>query len=668
MAALTDIDPNIRTVAPRVKRARLARSINLIERSPARSPEERAELALLRSAELVRAAQGPGKKPRSEYLGEQWRKAWATPWGHGRLSQAPAILRSDVSSALFAASVVPATESKRGLSRAADRVAPLGQGNDITYSVGPATSQVPAHAQERSRVLTARRKAAAAAPDSIELPPVEEFTATDVKNGRDRIRAFVAGFVPSPAALVRATIATVSLAVHLELDADDLNELLRRILAENPIIASQLAAMPAARAFAAAIVAVSMAVEMPIRVIGGIFDENSTDRCNGGNGIPRLLATVCAWRDPNDTRDNCRREQCPYHKRPAYSARWARILLLKGFEWWIRFHNTKHGEIDHAATAAVKKGWKQYSGGPKPPTIYKTLWTDKNGVPHQFKYARGGMYLPAEVYRELGNDPTVQALAVVLRSSFPHRGRKAVAARFLGRWLKVARSHQGRIKRITGWGVRSTWRPLVAYSRDDRVYADSQGMKLPPWRPAPASNAKIIAAVREAAQLPYEGDPVAGSKSCTWAPLEHEMAGWCGFGELPPLKTYKKFSELLRSFVSWWKRIISITPVSFEPLGSSKGKALADRSPAAVPPQLRPMCGDSPRSTGPPVFPSATRTLSGGGGSDLLQPSLAERLPEGRAELKAMGSALFKALQSSDGARANRAHYAAIVAARKDGA
>ena len=124
MAALTDIDPNIRTVAPRVKRARLARSINLIERSPARSPEERAELALLRSAELVRAAQGPGKKPRAEYLGEQWRKAWATPWGHGRLSQAPAILRSDVSSALFAASVVPATESKRGLSRAADRSRP----------------------------------------------------------------------------------------------------------------------------------------------------------------------------------------------------------------------------------------------------------------------------------------------------------------------------------------------------------------------------------------------------------------------------------------------------------------------------------------------------------------------------------------------------------------
>ena len=61
---------------------------------------------------------------------------------------------------------------------------------------------------------------------------MEEFTATDVKNGRDRIRAFVAGFVPSPAALVRATVATVSLAVHLELDADDLNELLRRILAE----------------------------------------------------------------------------------------------------------------------------------------------------------------------------------------------------------------------------------------------------------------------------------------------------------------------------------------------------------------------------------------------------------------------------------------------------
>ena len=266
MAARSNNAPNVTTVAPRVKRARLARSINLIERSPARTAEQRADAAARRSpAEWLAPYQAPEKKPRAEYLGEQWRKAWATPWGHGRLSQAPAILRSDVSSALFAASVVPATESKRGLSRAADRVAPLGQGNDITYSVGPATSQVPAHAQERSRVLTARRKAAAAAPDSIELPPVEEFTATDVKNGRDRIRAFVAGFVPSPVALVRATVATVSLAVHLELDADDLNELLRRLLAEQPIIAAQLAAMPAARAFAAAIVAVSMAMEMPIR-------------------------------------------------------------------------------------------------------------------------------------------------------------------------------------------------------------------------------------------------------------------------------------------------------------------------------------------------------------------------------------------------------------------
>ena len=247
--------------------------------------------------------------------------------------------------------------------------------------------------------------------------------------------------------------------------------------------------------------------------------------------------------DPNDKRDNCRREQCPYHKRPAYSARWARILLLKGFEWWIRFHNTKHGEIDHEATAAVKKNWTQHAGGPKPPTIYKTLWTDKNGVPHQFKYARGGMYLPAEVYRELGNDPTVQALAVVLRSSFPHRGRKAVAARFLGRWLKVARSHQGRIKRITGWGVRSTWRPLVAYSRDDRVYADSQGMKLPPWRPAPASNAKIIAAVREAAQLPYEGDPVAGSKSCTWAPLSTRWPDGAASASCRPSKHTRNFQS-----------------------------------------------------------------------------------------------------------------------------
>ena len=376
-----------------------------------------------------------------------------------------------------------------------------------------------------------------------------------------------------------------------------------------------------------------------------------------------MLATVCAWRDPNDTRENCRREQCAWHNRPAYSARWSRILLLKGFEWWIRFHNIKHGEIDHAATAAVKENWTQHKGGPKAPTIYKTLWTDKNGVPHQYKYERGGLYLPAEVYRELGNDPTVQALAVVLRSSFPHRGRKAVAARFLARWLKVARSHQGRIKKITGWGVRSTWRPLVAYSRDERVYADSQGMKLPPWRPAPASNAQIIAAVREAAQVNYDGEPVKPSKSCTWAPLEREMAGWCGFGDLPPLKTFKKFSELLRTFIGWWKRIISITPVSIETLGSSKGKALAEGSPAAVRPPLRPTCGDSPRSPDPPVFRSETRTLSGGGGSDPLGPSLAERLPEGRAVLKAMGSSLFKALRASDDATANKAHYKAIVAA-----
>jgi hypothetical protein len=171
-------------------------------------------------------------------------------------------------------------------------------------------------------------------------------------------------------------------------------------------------------------VAVAKFLRTPVYVRGGLHDldeDGEIDPHAGGNGLGQLLAAG--------------------HRSRPFSARHARRSLLRRSEWWLRDHRTrvlKEGEIKI----------DQRTG---------QVWKNRPGAAPVEWQIRGGLMLPAWVYRKLDGDAVVNSI-VRLLYAVCSRGRSRLR-HILQTWKAPACRHAKRLEKRQrgGYPARIAW-------------------------------------------------------------------------------------------------------------------------------------------------------------------------------------------------------------------
>jgi hypothetical protein len=393
-------------------------------------------------------------------------------------------------------------------------------------------------------------------------------------------------------------------AIHGCLDVDDVRDALAPLLAEHRDIADALHQLDAAEALAVLGIAIEVVIEIPIYLLGGIFDANGKDRCAGGNGFSRLLALCTGFID-SDPRENCKREKCRHHKTPSYGARRTRELLAESPYWFVRECRMHPGEVDEEATEAKAREWRRKKLRGTPPTVYKKWFTSPTtGETMAHPYIRSPIYFPNEARHELlgtGVKATrdqgrgSRLLWKLVRVLQQEQTRRTITGQSLRRWHAYAAPLR---KVLRGIGL-GKYHQVVAWNRTERLYADAQGITLKPFR-----------------------DP-----RVLWTKVDRQKAWESKFdrlpdystGLLPPLHTRKVFLELRDFFLARNRQCISkpleievqkagmITPGSATPRRrTSKGKSARARLHATSPSDRDPPARES--AAGREVSPAPVTT------------------------------------------------------------